>query len=68
MFNVSACQGDAPMLLSWPHFYRGDPVLLDQVEGLSPDIGKHQFGIDILPRLGVALRAAIRLQINIFIE
>jgi len=68
MFNVSACQGDAPMLLSWPHFYGGDPALLQQVEGLDPDKEKHQFGIDILPQLGVVLRAAIRLQINIFIE
>ena len=56
------------MLLSWPHFYGGDPALLQQVEGLDPDKEKHQFGIDILPQLGVGLRAAIRLQINIFIE
>jgi len=68
MFNVTACQGDAPMLLSWPHFYRGDPALLDQVAGLTPDKEKHEFGIDILPQLGVGLRAAIRLQINIFIQ
>jgi len=68
MFNVTACQGDAPMLLSWPHFYGGDPGLLEQVEGLSPNKDKHQFGIDILPQLGVGLRAAIRLQINIFLE
>ena len=65
---MTACQGDAPMLLSWPHFYGGDPSLVEQVEGLSPDIDKHQFGIDILPQLGVGLRAAIRLQINIFLE
>jgi len=68
MFNVSACQGDAPMLLSWPHFYGGDPALLEQVEGLAPDKEKHEFGIDILPELGVGLRAAIRMQINIFIQ
>ena len=65
---MSACQGGAPMLLSWPHFYNGDPKLLDQVEGLLPDKEKHQFAIDILPQLGVGLRAAIRLQINIFME
>ena len=68
MFNVSRCQGGAPMLLSWPHFYRADPDLLGQVEGLQPDKEKHEFAIDILPQLGVGLRAAIRLQINIFIE
>ena len=56
------------MLLSWPHFYNGDEKLLAQVEGLKPDRDKHQFGVDILPQLGVGLRAAIRMQINIFIE
>jgi len=68
MFNVSSCQGDAPMLLSWPHFYNGDKQLVSQVEGLHPDKDKHEFGIDILPQLGVGLRAAVRLQINIFLE
>ena len=56
------------MLLSWPHFYNGDEKLLSQVEGLRPDKDKHQFAVDILPQLGVGLRAAIRMQINIFIE
>lgn len=68
MFNVSQCQGGAPMLLSWPHFYNGDSWLVSQVEGLRPDKDKHEFGVDILPELGVGLRAAIRMQINIFIE
>lgn len=56
------------MLLSWPHFYNGDPSLVQNIEGLNPDKDKHEFQIDILPQLGVGLRAAIRLQINIFLE
>lgn len=68
MFNVSACHGGSPMLLSWPHFYNGDPSLVQNIEGLNPDKDKHEFQIDILPQLGVGLRAAIRLQINIFLE
>ena len=56
------------MLLSWPHFYNGDPRLREIVDGLKPDKEKHEFQIDILPQLGVGLRAAIRLQINIFFE
>ena len=67
-FNVSACHGGSPMLLSWPHFYNADPDLVDNVDGLSPERSKHEFQIDILPQLGVGLRAAARLQINIFIE
>ena len=68
MFNVSQCQGGTPMLLSWPHFYKGEQRLLQQVEGLSPSKDLHEFGVDILPQLGVGLRASIRLQINLFIE
>jgi len=68
MFNVSACQGGVPMLLSWPHFYGGDPTLLDQVSGLNPNRADHQLQIDLLPGLGVGLRAAIRLQINLHIQ
>ena len=56
------------MLLSWPHFYKGEQRLLQQVEGLSPSKDLHEFGVDILPQLGVGLRASIRLQINLFIE
>ena len=56
------------MLLSWPHFYGGDPALLEKVSGLAPDKEKHQMQIDLLPQLGVGLRAAIRLQINVFIQ
>jgi hypothetical protein len=30
-----------PAYLSFPHFYQADPALLDAVEGLKPDEGKH---------------------------
>lgn len=56
------------MLLSWPHFFKADPKLREQIDGLYPDKDKHELQIDILPQLGVGLRAAIRLQINLFIE
>lgn len=36
-------------MLSWPHFLHGDPTLLEDVEGLSPDPAKHQFYLDIQP-------------------
>ena len=84
LFNVSACQvsaeinnitkttsptqGGAPMFLSWPHFYRADPRLREAVLGLEPREDKHQFHLDILPQLGVGLRAAVRLQINILLQ
>ena len=34
-------------MLSFPHFYLGDPRLLEQVEGLNPDPKKHEFYLDV---------------------
>jgi len=67
LFNVTECH-KAPMFLSWPHFYKADPNLRHQVGGLEPKEELHEFHVDILPELGVGLRAAIRLQINLHIR
>lgn len=40
---------DAPVYLSFPHFYKADPKLLDDVEGLSPDQEKHETFLKIQP-------------------
>jgi hypothetical protein len=68
LFNVSKCQHDTPLFLSWPHFYKADPMLLKNVIGLSPDKSKHQFYLDIQPKLGNGLGAAGRVQINVHLE
>ena len=100
LFNVSACQRNAPLLLSWPHFYGADPGLQEkvhlhlhlrihlhlhlrlqphmhpylylklhlQIRGLSPSQAEHELQVDVIPSLGVGLRAAIRLQINLHIQ
>jgi len=65
LFNMSACQFGSPAMMSWPHFFEADPKLLEAVEGLKPDPEKHQFYIDLQPKLGTALRAQARSQINI---
>ena len=49
LFNISACKFGAPMAISWPHYLHGDPKLLDDVEGLSPDPQRHSFYIDFQP-------------------
>ncbi|XP_050425596.1 scavenger receptor class B member 1 [Adelges cooleyi] len=68
-FNVSLCQYDSPVLLSFPHFYMGEDRLRTAVEGLSPpDPDLHQFWIDIQPEMGVALRAKARVQINLAVS
>jgi len=65
LFNMSACQFDSPTLISWPHFFQADPKLLEAVEGLDPDQEKHQFFMDLQPKLGTGLRVQARSQINI---
>lgn len=40
---------DIPAAVSYPHFYRSDPSLLDAVEGLQPDAEKHSSEIVLQP-------------------
>jgi hypothetical protein len=37
----------APIMISFPHFYLGDPSLLETVEGLKPDPEKHDGYLDV---------------------
>ncbi|XP_026680876.1 protein peste [Diaphorina citri] len=66
--NISPCQFDAPVFLSFPHFYKADPELLDAVEGLTPNQEKHETFFKIQPKLGVPLEAAVRVQLNLAVE
>lgn len=65
VFNVSTCQFGSPIMLSWPHFFQADPKLLRDVEGLRPIKDKHQFHIELQPKLGNGLSGKIRTQVNI---
>lgn len=47
IFNV--CFSDAPVYLSYPHFYQADPSLLEPVEGLKSDREKHESFFKIQP-------------------
>lgn len=40
---------DSPVFISHPHFYNGDPALLQTVNGLSPSEHDHGLFIDIHP-------------------
>jgi len=68
LFNISKCQFGSPLMLSWPHFFQADPKLLDDVEGLEPRQERHQFHIDILPAMGVGMRASVTTQINLVMQ
>jgi scavenger receptor class B protein 1 len=69
MFNVSLCQYDSPVLISFPHFYMADDSLRTAVEGVSPpEKDKHSFFIDVQPLMGSTLRARARVQINLAVS
>ncbi|XP_037929819.1 scavenger receptor class B member 1-like [Teleopsis dalmanni] len=69
LFNVSLCQYDSPIMLSFPHFYLADESLLEAVEGITPpEKEKHEFFIDIQPDMGTTLRARARIQINLAVS
>lgn len=40
---------DIPMAVSQPHYFNGDPALLNEVDGMRPDGQKHQTTVVIQP-------------------
>ena len=66
LLNVSACKFQAPAYVSMPHFYMGDPLLINQfAEGsLNPDPSKHENYISLDPKSGIPFEVAVRMQIN----
>lgn len=68
-FNVSLCQYDSPILLSFPHFYLAEDKYRTAVEGISPpDPDKHTFYMDVQPMMGSAMSAKARVQINLAVS
>ncbi|XP_052121201.1 scavenger receptor class B member 1 isoform X3 [Frankliniella occidentalis] len=69
LMNVSFCQYDSPVMLSFPHFYLADPKLREAVIGVdAPDPEKHRLYIDVHPKMGTALGARARVQINLAVS
>lgn len=68
LLNVSSCRFGSPMFISQPHFFNGDPKLLDYVHGLNPNEDEHGLFIDIHPLTGVPLNVTIRLQLNLYMK
>ncbi|XP_077987922.1 scavenger receptor class B member 1-like isoform X2 [Glandiceps talaboti] len=68
LLNVGACRSGAPMQVSNPHFYDGDPMLAEAIGGLKPSRELHENYMDVEPLMGMPWRFAERLQLNIFAE
>jgi len=64
ILDISYCK-KAPIIVSAPHFYKAEPLLVHSVDGLKPDAKKHKTYVDIEPRTGIVINAARRAQINI---
>ncbi|XP_065581851.1 lysosome membrane protein 2-like isoform X2 [Artemia franciscana] len=67
VFNVSICNYGAPIAVSFPHFYNADEKLLEEVIGLAPEKEKHEFYMDVQPKMGIGIAAKGRIQINLMI-
>nr|QID41570.1 SRB1 [Gobiocypris rarus] len=68
LLNVSSCRHNSPVFISQPHFFEADPVLLETVNGLSPNEDDHGLFIDMHPETGVPMNVSIRLQLNLLIK
>ncbi|XP_075148935.1 scavenger receptor class B member 1 [Haematobia irritans] len=66
--NITPCYYNIPLAISFPHFYNGDPTLLDGFEGLSPNEEKHGSQVAIQPQLGIPMKIAMRFQINLLVD
>ncbi|KAM7363506.1 lysosome membrane protein 2 isoform 2-T2 [Cochliomyia hominivorax] len=66
--NITPCYYNIPLAISFPHFFNGDPSLLEPIEGLNPDEAKHGTEIAIQPQLGIPMRVRSRFQINLLMD
>lgn len=49
VMNISICNLNQPMFMSFPHFYGADESYLNSIEGLMPETDKHQAYITLEP-------------------
>ncbi|XP_044738554.1 scavenger receptor class B member 1 isoform X2 [Chrysoperla carnea] len=66
--NIAPCQYDAPVYLSFPHFYKADDTLLEPFVGLKPNKELHETYFKIQSKLGVPIEGKVRVQMNLKVE
>nr|CAD7425436.1 unnamed protein product [Timema monikensis] len=64
IWDIRAWKGGFPIAVSFPHFYKADPDLLEAVDGCVPDPKKHESYFVIEPNSGLPVDVAARFQIN----
>ncbi|XP_025421899.1 scavenger receptor class B member 1-like isoform X2 [Sipha flava] len=66
--DISPCYYNIPVAVSFPHFYGGDPSLVENVNGVAPDAGKHESEVAVQPDLGIPLEVNIKIQLNLVVK
>ncbi|XP_070154253.1 scavenger receptor class B member 1 isoform X2 [Polyergus mexicanus] len=68
LIDVTDCYYGFPIALSYPHFYKSDPSLLEAIEGLQPVKDLHESYFFIQPKSGLPVDLAFRFQINMVLQ
>lgn len=68
LIDVTDCYYGFPIALSYPHFYKSDPSLLEAIEGLQPEKDLHESYCFIQPKSGIPMDLAFRFQINMALQ
>lgn len=66
--DLSSCKGGAPIFLSFPHFYLGDPMYVNALQGIKPNQSIHEFSIVVEKNTGVVLKVNAKTQINVLLR
>lgn len=62
------CVVGFPIALSYPHFYKSDPSLLERIDGMQPNTAEHESYFYINPQSGLPVDIAFRFQINMALQ
>ncbi|XP_074597416.1 scavenger receptor class B member 1-like [Brevipalpus obovatus] len=65
VFDISPCQYGCPLFLSKPHFLEADPYYLSTVQGLNPNISRHESWVEVEPVSGTSAQVMMRFQANL---
>ncbi|XP_050587850.1 scavenger receptor class B member 1-like isoform X1 [Bombus affinis] len=68
LIDVTDCYYGFPIALSYPHFYKADPSILESIEGLTPNRDAHESFVYIQPQSGLPVEFAFRFQINMALQ
>lgn len=68
VMNISICNFDQPIFISYPHFYMADPIYQNSIDGLSPQKDLHQSYMSLETFTSVTLEVAARLQTNVLLR